>query len=293
MIVTKLMGGMGNQMFQYAFGKYLAIKHNVPLKIDTRFLLDRSPREAGFVYRNYDLDIFNLNPEVASTDEVGSLTHRFSNKFANKILSKVIGRKHTHVLEPHFNFSQKCFCASENSYLEGYWQTEKYFKPVEELLRNNEFTFKYPIAPLAAGLSNVILTSNSVCVNIRRGDFVTNDFHGAVGIDYYKQAETIILPNVTNPHYFVFSDEIDWCRENILFAGQVTYVGHEYAGVKFQDYLRLMVICKHFIIPNSSFAWWAVWLNESKNKTVIAPKKWFNNSNWDTCDLTPKEWIKI
>lgn len=293
MIVTKLMGGMGNQMFQYAFAKHLATKHNVRLKIDTSFLLDRIPREDSFVYRNYDLDIFNLSAEVATATEIAALTHRISNEFANKLLNKLIGRKHTHVFEPQFNFSKKCFLASANSYLEGYWQTEKYFKPIDELLRKYDFSFKNPMSPLALTLGSIIQLSSAICVNIRRGDFVTNDFHGALGVDYYRNAEMFIRAEVTDPHYFVFSDDLDWCRENISFVGNVTYVGHEFAGDKFQDYLQLMIMCKHFVIPNSSFAWWAAWLNTSNSKMVIAPKKWFNNPTWDTRDLTPNEWIKI
>ena len=293
MIVTKLMGGMGNQMFQYAFAKHLATKHNVRLKIDTSFLLDRIPREASFVYRNYDLDIFNLSAEVATPIEIAVLTHRISNEFANKLLNKLIGRKHTHVFEPQFNFSEKCFSASANSYLEGYWQTEKYFKPIETLLSDSDFSFKNPMSPNAFTLSSIIQSSNAICVNIRRGDFVNNDFHGAVGVDYYRNAETIIGAEITDPHYFIFSDDMDWCTENITFSGNVTHVDHKYAGNKFQDYLRLMTICKHFIIPNSSFAWWAAWLNASESKMVIAPKKWFNNPTWDTCDIIPNKWIKI
>jgi len=293
MIVTKLMGGMGNQMFQYAFAKHLATKHNVHLKIDTRYLIDRTPREASFVFRNYDLDIFNLSAEVATDEEIATLTHRTSIELANKILNRLIGRKQSHVLEPHFNFSESCFLSSANSYLEGYWQSEKYFKPIEASLRTNDFSFRNAMSPMATALGSMIQSSDAICVNIRRGDFVTNDFHGAVGLDFYRKAESIISPRLIDPHYFVFSDEMDWCRENITFAGKVTYVGHEYAGFKFQDYIRLMAMCKHFIIPNSSFAWWAVWLNDSKDKTVVAPKKWFNNSKWDTRDLTPDEWIKI
>lgn len=293
MIVTKLMGGMGNQMFQYAFAKYLAIKHNVPVKLDTRFLLDRSPKGANFVFRNFDLDIFNLSVEVATDAEITSLTHRTGHELTNRVINKLIGRKKNHVFEPHFHFSEKCFLAGSNSYLEGYWQSEKYFKPIEGLLRAKDFSFTSAMSSMATELGNTIQSSNSVCVNIRRGDFVTNGFHGTKGVDFYSNAELVIGSELNDPHYFVFSDEMDWCTENITFAGKVTYVGHEYAGFKFQDYIRLMAMCKHFIIPNSSFAWWAVWLNDNKNKMVVAPKKWFNNPAWETHDLIPDEWIKV
>ncbi|MEP7236268.1 MAG: alpha-1,2-fucosyltransferase [Ferruginibacter sp.] len=293
MIVAKLMGGMGNQMFQYAFGKYLAVKHNTVLKLDTAFLLDRTPHKEFFVFRDYDLDIFNLQVDFANAQEVDALTKRLPLVIPDKILNKLVGVKKSYVIEPHFHFSEQSFAAADNSYIEGYWQTEKYFTPIKEQLKRDDFSFKDPLSDKAKLLATEIQNINSVCVNIRRADFVVTDFHGTCNPEYYKKGEDIICSKVADPHYFVFSDEIDWCRENIKFAGPVTYVGHEYAGPKFQDYLRLMATCRHYIIPNSSFAWWAVWLNEQAEKTVIAPQKWFNDTSWNPKDLIPNEWIKI
>lgn len=293
MIVTKLKGGLGNQMFQYAFGKKLAVKYNTVLKLDTSFLLDRTPQKKFFVFRDYDLDIFNLKAEIATNNETVALTKRVPIVIIDKILNKLIGAKSSYIIEPHYHFSERCNSAPDNSYLEGYWQSEKYFISIRELLKRDDFTFKYSLSEKAKFLANQILNCESVCVNIRRTDFVITDFHGTCKPEYYKMGEEIICSKITKPQYFIFSDEIDWCRENIKFDGLVTYVGHEYAGIKFQDYLRLMSMCKHFIIPNSSFAWWAVWLNEVTDKIVIAPKKWFNDSSWNINDLKPKEWIAI
>jgi hypothetical protein len=287
------MGGMGNQMFQYAFGKYLAVNHNTSLKLDTHFLLDRTPHKEFFVFRDYDLDIFNLQVEFAAKEEVNRYTKRLPVDLANKVLNKLMGVKNSYIIEPHFHFSEKCFLAPDNSYLEGYWQTEKYFAPINDQLKNNDFTFRHELSDKAKILFNEIANCNAICVNIRRADFVVTAFHGTCSPEYYKKGEEIICSKVTDPHYFVFSDEIDWCRENIKFDGPVTYVGHEYAGLKFQDYLRLMARCKHFIIPNSSFAWWAVWLNNNKDRIVIAPQKWFNDANWNPKDLIPEQWIKL
>ncbi len=293
MIVAKLMGGMGNQMFQYAFGKYLAVTNNTTLKLDTHFLLDRTPHKEFFVFRDYDLDIFNLQAEFATAAECAVLTQRLPLVLPNKVLNKLLGVKKTYVIEPHFHFSETCFSAGDNSYIEGYWQSEKYFAPIKKLLKENDFSFNQPMSDTAAQLANEINNCHSVCVNIRRADFVVTAFHGTCSPEYYRQGEEIICSKISNPHYFVFSDEIDWCRENIKFNGPVTYVGHEYAGPKFQDYLRLMALCQHFIIPNSSFAWWAVWLNNNADKVVVAPQRWFNDANWNPKDLIPKEWIAI
>lgn len=293
MIIVKLMGGLGNQMFQYAFGKYLAIKNNTELKLDTSFLLDRSPKKEHFVYRDYDLSIFNIDVPFATEEEVISYTKRTSNPFLEKILTKVLGTKKSYTKDMELHFLAKHLNAPKDSYLEGYWQSEKYFEEISDILKQNDFSFKTPLMSNSKELNQKIEAANAVCINVRRGDFVTNSFHGAMGVDYYAQAEKILLDKYSDVEFFVFSDEIDWCKENLKFDVPTTYVSHEYAGKKFQDYLRLMAACKHFIIPNSSFAWWAVWLCSNDDKMVIAPKKWINDPNNSMNDLIPSSWIRI
>jgi len=288
MIVVKLMGGLGNQMFQYALGRNLAHRNNAVLKLDLGFFQNYGTG----VPRQYDLDIFDIHPVFASEAEVFRLRKRSTNELADRILNRVIGLKRTYIREPHFHFSPEILDLPDNIYLEGYWQTLRYFAEIEDLIRK-DFTFKEEMSPLSRALLEEIEGSNSICVNVRRGDFVTNDFHGAKGVDYYKQAEEVIRERVSDESYYVFSDDIDWCRENLRFEAPTEFVSHEYAGAKFQDYLRLMSACRHFVIPNSSFAWWAVWFNRDPDKTVIAPKVWFNDPTWDTSDLTPASWIRL
>ena len=292
MIIVKLGGGLGNQMFQYAFAKYLSLKHTTVLKVDTKELNKRTNPSKSFVFRNYDLDIFNLKIEVASQQEVNKFK-RLPFRLPDKILSKLIGYKKGYIAEPHFHFSERCFAAPGNSYLEGYWQSEKYFSSINETLRINDFSFKQQIGSNTQELMSQIDNCNAVCLNVRRGDFVTNSFHGTCSIQYFKKAAELITAQINNPHFFVFSDEIEWCKENLRLNNHTTYVGHEYAGNKFQDYLRLMAACKHFIIPNSSFAWWAVWLNTNKQKIVIVPKNWFSDKTINTTDLMQSGWIVL
>lgn len=288
------MGGLGNQMFQFAFGKYLAIKNNTELKFDLNFLLDRSPKtNPTFVNRDYDLSIFNINESIASKEEIKKLKNRTDSLIADKIANKLLGNKKSYFKENEFHFSEDHLKISDNSYIEGYWQSEKYFLAISNELRNHYFTFKSPLSEKSEILSTKIKQSNSVCINVRRGDFVTNPVHGTMGIEYYSEGEEILLFKYKDLEMFVFSDEIDWCRKNLKFKSSVTFVSHEYAGEKFQDYLRLMSTCKQFIIPNSSFAWWAVWLCLNPDKTVIAPKKWFNYEAWNTIDLIPQTWIRL
>jgi hypothetical protein len=292
MIIVGLSGGMGNQMFQYAFARCLAHRRQTELKLDLSFFKNQPPAETGHVFRNYDLDIFAIDENFATEEEVFRLRSRFHHTLLDKIANKIVGVKKSCVREPHFQFSESAYQSSDNVYLSGYWQTEKYFSAIRSLIQS-DFTFKEPMTNNATELLSQILSKNSVCVNVRRGDFVTNSFHGSYGPSYFSEAERIMESKVADPTYFVFSDEIEWCRANLQFNNPTVFVSHEFAGRKFQDYLRLMSACKHFIIPNSSFAWWAVWFNENPVKTVIAPAAWFSDTNINTNDLVPADWIRI
>ena len=294
MIIVKLMGGLGNQMFQYAFGKHLATKNKTELKLDTTFLLDRTPpKNEHFVFRNYDLSIFNINEQFATIEEINKYTKRTSNVFLDKTLNKLLGTKKSYVKDLKLHFLPKHLTISKNVYIEGYWQSEKYFKSISDELRQKDFVFKEPLMEISESLMQQIRSVNAVCVNVRRGDFVTNSFHGTMGSDYYKKAENLLIKKYTDLEIFVFSDEIDWCEENLNFSVPTHFISHKYAGNKFQDYLRLMSACKHFIIPNSSFAWWAVWFSLNPNKMVIAPKQWVNDSKYSVSDLIPNSWIQL
>jgi hypothetical protein len=292
MIITKLMGGLGNQMFQYAFGRFLAHKHHTDLKLDIQFLQDRTPRKGFQVFRNYDLDIFNVKGSFASKEEVFRLSRRHRSDFIEKASNRAFGLKKSYLAEPHFHFSKKAFEAPDNVYIAGYWQSEKYFAPIEPTIRS-DFTYKTDLCLPAKEVLREINNANSVCVNVRRGDFVVNKFHGSYGVDYFQKAQKILEEKISDPRYFIFSDDMDWCRENLGFLSPGVFVAHDYAGYKFQDYLRLMAACKHYIIPNSSFAWWAVWFNQNTDRVVIAPKIWFNDDRFDTSDLIPSHWIRI
>lgn len=292
MVIVKLMGGLGNQMFQYAAGRALSLHHQCDLKIDLDFLLDRRPREPGFVYRDYDLGIFNIEPLIANSLEVKTLTRKTGNKEADKIRNALFGRKQSFFKEPFFKFYPDFFQIKPPVYLHGYWQSEKYFKPFEEQIRK-DFIFRDKPGQQAQYLAEQIKKCTSVCVNIRRGDFVSNPLHGAKDTGYYRQASKTIESKIESPEYFVFSDDIEWCKENLRFSAPTHFIGHEYAGRKFSDYLYLMTCCNHFIIPNSSFGWWAAWLNNDREKIVIAPQKWFENGPDDTFDLYPADWLTM
>lgn len=292
MIIVKLSGGLGNQMFQYAYGRSLAQRIGTELKLDLSHFRIQPVNNKNHVFRNYDLDILNVQETFATEAEVFALSRRFKNGFLEKAWNKIFGKKKTYLLEPHFHFSPVAYNAPDNIYVDGYWQTEKYFSEIEGIIRT-EFSFKNEMGATAKELFEKIKQTNSVCINVRRGDFVTNSFHGSYGVDYFQKANEIIDNKLSNYTYFIFSDEIEWCEENLKFDAPTVFVSHKLAGNKFQDYLRLMAACKNFIIPNSSFAWWAVWLNQNNDKIVIAPKEWFSDSSINTNDLVPSDWIRI
>ena len=278
MIAIKLMGGLGNQMFQYAIGRRISLEQNVPLKLDLSFL---SRRDMGqnFIYRDYDLGIFILNSDL--------------DPITPKVLT--INQPYYHHAPEIIAVANNMLQAGKHILLEGYWQTPKYFESCEKQLRD-DFNFRNKVQETDKShildLLGVIETTDSVMVNIRRADYLNTNFHGVMGMEYVKQASRLISERVKNPKYFVFSDDIEWCLANIHLPN-VTFVNHTYAGKKFEYYMQLMKACKHFIIPNSTFAWWTAWLNTSPEKIVIAPKKWFNDPNINTIDLVPSDWIRI
>ena len=150
-----------------------------------------------------------------------------------------------------------------------------------------------------SNLSNLVLGKNilskkSVCLNVRRTDFINNPEHNVLDIEYYKKAIEVFKNLIGNDfELFIFSDDLDWCKKNFLFFNKVSYVEHDVAGKKFYNYLYLMTKFKYFIIPNSSFAWWAAWISQEQDKIILAPKKWSGLVDDDKIDIVPDNWIKI
>jgi Glycosyl transferase family 11 len=283
-------------MFQFAFGIYYAYSKNVKLKLDATYLLAKYKSKQR-IYRTYDLDIFVNQIEIASGKEIlRYVIPRMDNKYLFYFLNQLYRRKEVYFERKPFHFDESILTNGENAYFAGHWQSYKYFDEIKDLIKN-VFTFKYPLLPESQELFNEINASNSICLNYRRADYLTdpqlNTLSGQSGINYYKKAMDLISTKINNPVYFVFSDDIDWCRKNVATGYKTVFVNHEHAGMKYSNYLRLMSSCKNFIIPNSTFGWWAAWLGESEEKTVIVPEQWTNKVKLGDCDLVPQSWIKI
>lgn len=288
MIVVKLQGGLGNQMFQYAMGKAMAKLHDSPFELDVDFLLDRTPNKAsGFVFRDYDLDVFSITPRIAPSGQERRYSHQ---GFLDKIIS---GFKTKKVYkEPFFHFDHNALSVQPDVYLDGYWQSPKYFASVEKELRE-DFKFVHEVEPQSKKLYEDILQTDAVCVNVRRADFLTNSYHGVCGMNYFEPAIHHLASSLSNPKLFIFSDDPQWCQDNFKSKFSMEVVDHTHKGFKFSNQLQLMAACKHFIIPNSTFAWWAVWLSNKKESKIIAPTQWFADAAIDTRDLVLEHWMKF
>jgi hypothetical protein len=297
-IIVKLMGGMGNQMFQYAFGLYLARKNNSALKFDLHFLLDRTPR-ANFVFRDYDLDIFMITEnERASLAESSHFSGQMGNGFMHDLFARVRRklRKPEHILDYSSRYIPSFRELTGDLYLEGYFQSPYYFQGIDDLLRR-EFSFREPVLPESQDLKERIVACNSVCLNVRRADFVQENLsanvQGFVGTDYYSRAVAKMKEQVKDIEIFVFSDDISWCENNLRFDVPTTFVDHSHKGKKFGNYLQLMTLCRHYIIPNSTFAWWAAWLSDAPGKKVIVPQRWYVDPKLDGRDIVPDSWQTV
>ncbi|MBA3680809.1 MAG: alpha-1,2-fucosyltransferase [Bacteroidetes bacterium] len=294
MIVVKLIGGLGNQLFQYAAGKALATYHKTELIVDTSHL--KLISNGAYTQRKFELEKFNINVSIANED-VLKIFNIDQNKFIRRLkkISPALFKKMI-FNEHHFNFHSEFLKLPKNTYLNGYWQSEKYFNSFREKLLA-EITLREALSANAAVLDKKINELNSVSLHVRRGDFVSlksaNHFHGYLEVDYYKAAIEQIKNKETDPFFFIFSDDMDWCKKNLDFIDKKEFIEGKEKGISTQEELILMSHCKHNIIANSSFSWWGAWLNQYQMKTVIAPKNWFVDKKINTNDLIPNNWIKI
>ncbi len=293
MVIVRFKGGMGNQLFQYAFGLQLAKRLGARLTFDPTNLLYRN-NPPDFVYRNYDLDVFQ--PSVTDFLAPPGLLAKIYNLRIEKLsaaASYLVTRKYPVVKEAHFHYDERLLPeAQEGVIYDGWWQSPKYFAGVEEQLRQ-DLRFSRPVIDASRDLLGRIEGCNAVCLNVRRTDFLKVDTLNATDKDYFLRGADYLIDRLDDPRFFVFSDDIEWCRENISLAAPTEFVDHAHKGFKFGNYLRLMTACRHFLIPNSSFAWWAAWLNTQPGKVVVAPKNWFTDPNIDTSDLVPQEWVRL
>lgn len=293
MIIVHLIGGLGNQMFQYACGRAISMRNSGVLKLDKSGLGNVSGE--GTV-REYALGVFAIEESFAEAGEIEKMKNQKVGRFA-EIFQKfgVMNAKNTFVVEPHFHFSPSVLNFQGDVYLQGYWQTERYFFDIAEVIRK-DFTLKGEFSIEGSEIARKIRADDrAISLHIRRGDYVadanTNAFHGVCSLAYYAEAIRYIAERIDNPVFYIFSDDIAWVRENLKSEHEMVHVSD--GVLKDYEELILMSRCRHHIIANSSFSWWGAWLNSNPEKIVIAPKRWFADESIDTRDLIPEGWVRI
>jgi len=271
MIIVNLTGGLGNQMFQYAFGKTIAIKNNQSLKLHFTNALFGTQRF-------YELDIFNISATIATINDLQKLGI-IRNRVINRLLYlfderyKIQLNKHIVTQRYPYDYDPSYLSLKNNAYIQGFWGDERYFKGIENIIRK-EFTSKKELDEKNKKILRQIQLSPSVSIHVRRGDYVTskrNIPQKFIGLDYYIDSIKKIKMLMPNSAFFVFSDDITWCKKNLKqILNNVHFIDHNEGKDSYKDII-LMSACKHNIIANSTFSWWGSWLNQNVNKIVICP----------------------
>jgi len=288
MIIVKMWGGLGNQLFQYSFGKYLSLKFNTELKFD----IQTNYNSNKFTNRSVGLNTFNINLSKATQSEISKFKYFDTGIFfrlERKLIQKLPFLNRKYIVQDLHSPRKNETCYKNDCYYEGYWQSFKYLTSNETLLRN-EITLKHFLKNGIADLIDTIESSQSISLHIRRGDYISikDNFKlfGVCSIIYYKKAIQYITRQYSNPKFYIFSDDFTWAKENFIGPQYVYIEGNQPA----QD-LYLMSKCKHNIISNSTFGWWGAWLNNNPSKTIVAPSKWYKKQS--DANLIPNTWIRI
>jgi hypothetical protein len=295
MIITKIQGGLGNQMFQYAIGAIMSLIKKDPLLLDISFF-QMTEKRPGFTPRKFELTIFSNKYNIADKNQINKFKKL---SYLNRIKKKINMNYPKLFVEVTMHFDQELLLMKSPLYLDGYFQSYKYFVGFEDFIRG---LFRFPVKYIDVKNTKLlkdIITNNSISVHVRRGDYIldknTHAFHGVCDVDYYLNAIKLIASQVDDLFLIFFSDDIVWAKEkfeNLPYS--LVFVDHNKGDKSWID-MFLMSNCKHNIIANSSFSWWGAFLNKSDEKIVIAPKEWFADpmKNSETIHLIPENWIRM
>jgi hypothetical protein len=293
MVVVRLLGGLGNQMFQYACGRAVAARAGSRLLLDTSDIALSTPA----VRRRHQLHVFNIKAKPVSSEVMERLFELPKNLYQWQEWIESGGKRPpmSRLVERYFHFDPAILHAGDNVYLDGFFQSEKYFLDQVEIIRR-DFTLRLGLEfRMNRDLLPQVEQCESVSIHVRRGDYAsdkkTNQFHGLCPPEYYRRCLEHVAAQVRNPVFFLFSDEPDWVRENLHLSQPVTLVSN--GRLKDYEELRLMSLCRHHIIANSSFSWWGAWLDPRPDKIVCAPEHWFADKLINTSDLIPEGWIRF
>ena len=279
-IRIKLSGGLGNQMFQFATGFAIAKKNNVRLSLDLSYINRRQ------LFNGFELQkIFDIYSKVSFLNKSLSFNSINFKEILNKFDTTFYKFK-----EPHFHYTANILNIPDHSFLDGYWQSELYFSDYAKEIKKI-FNFYDLLDEQNHQIAKDINQNNSISIHIRRGDFLLkqNNNHSTDLKEYYLKAINETSKFFKNPKYFIFTDDPSWVTDNFILNHSYIVVDVNHGSKSFLD-MYLMSLCKSNIIANSSFSWWAAWLNDKKDKVIYAPKNWFNDKSICIDDLIPNSW---
>jgi hypothetical protein len=292
MIIISIVGGIGNQMFQYALGYSMARERNTTLYLDTyKYNNKKYIYSDGFLLQKaFDIEANLTNEnELFSTLGIFYKVRKFSHRpGVKKLLCNFYKEKNPFIYDENLHAIKK-----SKFYLEGYWQSYKYFEKHINELRDLFLPRFHSISDYHKKILENFLPINAVSIHVRRGDYVTNKIYSKIfhltDMNYFKTSIELIRSRVKNPTFYIFSNDITWVKNQSIFQDMNLIDGSNLPP--YNDYY-LMSLCNHHIISNSTFSWWPAYLNNHPNKIVISPKKW-SNFNSDLSDLIPPSWIQL
>lgn len=294
MIIVRISGGLGNQLFQYAFAQALSELLDVKAKYDIK---TRTPY-AGYCNRNLNLESWGILLDVADDREIlrfrrfkGTGTGARAERFIIKNLPFLTN---SYYIQRDTFFEAQRDLFTDNCYYDGYWQSEKYFERISYRLRN-DLVFKGVLSSDNKRLSDSIQNQKSVSIHVRRTDYINNRANRRIfattTMEYYRSAIEYLSKRYDDLVYYVFADDMKWAMEN-LHGKEFIFIDGNYQNPEVDMYL--MTLCKSNIIANSTFSWWGAWLNRNPQKSIIAPKQWFRGTmNNRIGEIIPKEWTLI
>jgi hypothetical protein len=294
-VSVTLYGGLGNQLFQYAAARAISLRCNASLILDLSWF-DSLLLSPDVTARTYALDPFKLPVKLKNSESNPRVIFGITNRIIEKVKNKFnFFFKAKLYFEKKFEFDENVLLLNAPIKLSGYWQSYKYFEPIEKIIRSEIGTIR-DLSTQSREILKKINETDSICIHVRRGDYVSNkfaaQFHGNCSLEYYQRGTELAVEGLNSPHGYVFSDDPEWVRENLKLNIDFTVVDINGPKDAHQD-LWLMSACKNFVIANSSLSWWAAWLGSWDNKKVIVPSNWFVDNSINTSDLFPPEWLKI
>ena len=293
MIVVRFEGGLGNIMFEYACGRRMAHVNNTALLFDVDACKTNPLGDYSF-----NLEAFNINiqPNLASPEDLERYRSYRSIPSKKAFFHNLLrADKKKYIEEKYYHFDPGILALRGDMYLHGWWQTEKYFSDIREILLN-DFSLRNPFTGTNSETAEKIKNSESVSIHIRRLDYVKNpktrQYHGELPKNYYDATLELVAAQARNPRLFIFSDDVPWVKEHMRFPFETHYIEGN-RNLPHED-ITLMSLSKHNIIANSSFSWWGAWLNRNPGKIVVAPTPWVaETSKQDSKDVVPGSWIKL